>query len=99
MTTGWLVGVLIETAERPSPQRRFFVVAQSDQGRAEWAAVDCAMPEGPVASSPSGGIEPVEAIRPVSAAALRSIGLASGGVRALGPRLPRRWLGQASLAG
>lgn len=98
MTTGWLVGVLIETAEPPSPQRRFFIVAQSDQGRAEWAAVDCAMAEGSVAASPSGGLEPVEAIRPIAATALRSIGLSAGAVRALGPRLPRRWMGQAATA-
>ncbi len=97
MTTGWVVGVLIETAELPSPQRRFFIVAHADQGRAEWAAVDCAMLEGPVAASPSGGLEPVQAIRVVSAAGLKSIGLLSGGARALGPRLPRRWMGQATV--
>ena len=97
MTTGWLVGVLIETAEPPSPQRRYFIVAQSDQGRAEWAAVDCAQLEGPVAASPSGGLEPVEAIRTVTAAGLKSIGLLPGGARALGPRLPRRWTGSATV--
>ena len=94
VTTGWLIGVLIETPELPSPQRRYFLVAQSDQGRAEWAAVDAAMAEGPVASSPSRGLEPVEAIRPIAAAGLKSIGLSAGAVRALGPRLPRRWMGQ-----
>jgi len=99
VTTGWLVGVLIETAELPCPQRRFFIVAHSDQGRAEWAAIDCAMIDGPVASSPSGGLEPVEAIRTISAASLKSIGLSAGTARALGPRLSRRWMGQTSVGG
>ena len=92
MTTGWLVGVLIEVAGTPLPQRRFFVVAQADRARAEWSAIDCAMQEGPISPSPSGGLEPVEAMRSIPAFALRSAGVAAGTIRALGPRCPRRWL-------
>lgn len=91
--SGWVVGVLIETDEAPSPQRRYFLVAQADRARAEWSAVDCAMLEGPIASSPARGLEPVEALKAVSAPALKSAGLSPGAAKALGPRWPRRWLG------
>jgi hypothetical protein len=86
------VSVLIEVEQDSSPQRRFFVVAQADRARAEWSAIDCAMIEGSIAASPANGLEPVEAIRAVSAAAMRSAGLTPGATRALGPRLPRKWL-------
>jgi hypothetical protein len=87
---GWLVAVLVEV--EGAPERRYFAVAQPDQQRAEWAAVDQAILDGPVTTSPVGGHEPVEAIRALTASALKSAGLAPGAVRPLGPRLPRRWL-------
>jgi hypothetical protein len=90
---GWLVAVLVEI--EGVIERRFFAVAQPDQGKAEWSAVDCAILEGPVATSPANGHEPVEAIRALTASAVRAAGLAPGTVKPLGPRLPRRWLSLA----
>ena len=55
-------------------------------------AVDWAGRVGRVASSPASGQEPVEAIRPLTAAKMKSLGLAQGEVRELGWRHPRRWL-------
>ena len=88
--------MLIEVEDEPSPQRRFFVVAQADRARAEWSAIDCAMLEGPVAASPAGGLEPVEAIQPLAASVLRSAGVAPGAAKALGARWPRRWITAAA---
>jgi hypothetical protein len=50
------------------------------------------MQAGPVASSPSAGREPVEALREVVAYKMRELGLKSGEARALGDKFPRRWL-------
>ena len=50
------------------------------------------MQAGPVASSPSGGREPVEALREVVAYRMRELGLKPGEARALGDKFPRRWL-------
>jgi hypothetical protein len=45
-----------------------------------------------VASSPVGGQEPVQAIRALTPAKMKTLGLAPGEVRELGWRHPRRWL-------
>jgi hypothetical protein len=92
MAGGWLVGVLVEIAGEPRPLRHYFAVGHEDQARSEWTAVDCATRAGRVASSPVAGQEPVEAIRPLTPARMKILGLADGEVRELGWRHPRRWL-------
>ncbi len=89
--TGWLVGVLI-SIDQAEPVRHYYAVAQDDRARAEWAAADLALTEGAVAASPHGGVEPVEAMCELSAAALRSLVLRPGQIKALGWKWPRRWV-------
>jgi hypothetical protein len=89
---GWLIGVLVEAPGEPKPLLHYFAVGHEDQGKSEWTAVDRASEAGRIASSPIGGQEPVKAIRPLSLAKMRSLGLAPGEVRALGWKHPRRWL-------
>ncbi|WP_158915550.1 hypothetical protein [Caulobacter sp. S45] len=91
MAGGWLVGVLVEI-DHAVPLRHFYAVAQDDQARAEWAAADRALGAGVIASSPHGGVEPVEGMCRLSPAAIKSMGLAAGQVKALGWKWPRRWL-------
>ena len=88
-----MIAVMVEPADGGGAVRHFYAVAKPDQGRAEWAAVDCATAFGLVATSPIGGLEPVAAVAPLTPALVKQIGLADGQVRALGPRWPRRWLG------
>lgn len=90
--SGWLVAVMIETAEAPAPVRHYFAVGHAEQAKAEWAAVDAALRTGAVATSPVGGLEPVEAVNPIPAPRMKSLGLAAGEIRALGWKHPRRWL-------
>jgi hypothetical protein len=87
-----MIGVMVEPERGAAPVRQFFAVGRVDRNRAEWAAVDLALASGAVATSPSGGAEPVEAVAPLSAAVCKAMGLVEGQVRALGPRWPRRWL-------
>lgn len=89
---GWLIGVLVTAEDDPSPARLHFAVGKPDQQRAEWAAVDAALGRGVVATSPVAGEEPVLAVAPIQPGLARIMGLASGEVRPLGRRLPRRWL-------
>ena len=88
-----MIAVMVELPDGGAAVRHFYAVAKPDQGRAEWAAVDCATAVGLVATSPVGGVEPVAAVAALSPALVKQIGLADGQVRALGPRWPRRWLG------
>ncbi len=92
MAGGWLIGVLLEVPGEPAPLRHYFAIGHEDQGKSEWTAVDWAGRAGRVASSPAGGQEPVQAIRPLTAGKMKSLGLAQGQVRELGWRHPRRWL-------
>ncbi len=92
MTTGWMIGVMVEAAGERAPVRHFFAVAHQDRAKAEWSAVDQAMLLGAIAASPVGGLEPVQAIAPLSADMMRAQCLAGGQVRALGPKWPRRWI-------
>ena len=92
MADGWLIGVLVQVAGEPAPLRHYYAVGLEDQGKSEWTAVDCAGRAGRIAASPIGGQEPVEAIRPLTAAKMKTLGLAAGEVRELGWRHPRRWL-------
>ena len=92
MATGWMIGVMVELPDAALPVRHFYAVAKPDQARAEWAAVDCATALGRVATSPVGGEEPVKALSPLPAALLKSFGVADGTVKALGRKLPRRWM-------
>ncbi len=92
MAGGWLIGVLLEIPGEPRPLLHYFAVGHEDQGKSEWTAVDWAIRTGRIASSPVGGQEPVEAIRPLTAVKMKTLGLAQGEVRELGWRHPRRWL-------
>ncbi|MGZ3375205.1 MAG: hypothetical protein ACXU8S_01275 [Phenylobacterium sp.] len=92
MAGGWLIAVLLEVPGEPAPLRHYFAIGHEDQGKSEWTAVDWAGRAGRVASSPIGGQEPVQAIRPLTPAKMKSLGLAQGQVRELGWRHPRRWL-------
>jgi hypothetical protein len=89
---GWMIAVMVEAERGAAPVRQYYAVARPDRNRAEWAAVDLALTLGAVATSPSGGNEPVEAVAPLTAGTCTAMGLAAGQVRALGPRWPRRWL-------
>jgi hypothetical protein len=91
MAGGWIVSVLIETGA-DAPERQFFVVAQEDRARAEWAAADVALSIGSVATSPASGVEPVAAIGEATDRVLDRFGLSPGGIKALGSRWPRALL-------
>lgn len=91
-TTGWLVAVMLEIEGERAPLRHYYAVGHADQGRAEWTAVDRALTAGRVATSPIGGLEPVQALKALTALRMKVLGLAAGEVRALGPNHPRRWL-------
>ena len=92
MADGWVIGVLVQPPGEPAPLRHYFAVGHQDQAKCEWTAVDYAGRAGIVASSPLKGQEPVEAIRPLTLAKMKSFGLLPGQVRELGWRHPRRWL-------
>lgn len=89
---GWLIGVMLHPPGEAGPMLHYFAVGFEDQGKCEWTAVDHAAREGAVASSPINGQEPVQALRPLTLAKMRSLGLSPGQVRPLGWRRPRRWL-------
>lgn len=95
MAAGWLIGVLMEALDEPAPARRYFAVARADRAEAEWAAVDAATSVGRVASSPRGGVEPVETEGELPAAFLTANGVRPGAVHDLGVLRPRRWLDAA----
>jgi len=92
MAGGWLIGVLVQVPGEPSPLVHYFAVGHEDQGKCEWTAVDHARTAGRIAESPVRGQEPVEAVRALTTAKMKSLGLAPGEVRELGWRHPRRWL-------
>lgn len=88
----WMVGVMLELPDEAAPVRHFFAVGHEDRNRAEWAAVDQAIVAGAVATSPIGGIEPVEAFAKLSPRVVKRMGLKEGRVQPLGRLWPRRWL-------
>jgi hypothetical protein len=92
MANGWLIGVMVEVAGEPAPQRHFFAVGYADQAKAEWKAVDGALVLGRVAVSPVGGLEPVHTVSELSAKAASGLALKPDEVRSLGWRWPRRWV-------
>jgi len=89
---GWVIGVLLAPPGQPM-QRHYYAIGHGDRARAEWTAVDRAVGAGEVAASPVAGEEPVQALRPLTAARMAVLGLAAGEVRELGWLYPRRWLG------
>ena len=93
MAAGWVIAVLVDVTGEAAATRHFFAVAKPDQARAEWSAADRASGIGNIAPSPDHGMEPVEAIAPLSDATVKSMGLPEGEVRALGRKWPRRWIG------
>ncbi|MCR5878719.1 hypothetical protein [Phenylobacterium sp. J367] len=90
---GWVIGVMVELPGEPKALLHYYAVGHDDQGKAEWTAVDWALREGRVSSSPVGGQEPVEALRRIPAPKMTTLGLKPGEVKPLGWRFPRRWLG------
>ena len=88
----WMVGVMVELPDEPAPVRHFFAVGHEDRNRAEWAAIDQAIVVGSVATSPIGGVEPVEAFAQLSPRVVKRMGLMDGRVQPLGRLWPRRWL-------
>jgi len=92
MADGWLIGVMVQVPGEPAPLVHYFAVGHQDQGKCEWTAVDLAREAGRIAESPVAGQEPVQALRALTLAKMRMLGLAPGQVRALGWKHPRRWL-------
>ena len=92
MTTGWLIGVMVEVAGEPAPVRHFFAAGYDDRAKAEWTAIDRAQLIGRVATSPVKGLEPVHMITELAAPTIRDLALRPGEVRALGDKWPRRWI-------
>lgn len=90
--SGWVIGVMVETADEPAPVRWHFAIGFEDRAKSEWTAIDSAAGLGDVAFSPVGGLEPVQALAPLTAAKMKLLGLAPGEVRSLGRSLPRKWL-------
>jgi hypothetical protein len=88
---GWVIGVMLRARGEPM-QRHYYAVGWPDRAKAEWTAVDWAVRAGEVATSPLDGLEPVEALRPLTRPRMAMLGLAPGEVRELGWRYPRRWL-------
>ena len=88
----WLVGIMLELPDEAAPVRHFYAVGHEDRSRAEWAAIDAAIGLGAVATSPFGGVEPVEAFARLSPRVVKRMGLVEGRVRPLGRLWPRRWL-------
>lgn len=91
ITGGWLIAVMTEGSGKKLVQR-YFAVGHPDQGKAEWTCVDRATQDGPLASSPSDGREPVQAVNPISLFAMKTYGLTAGEVKLLGEKPPRRWM-------
>lgn len=92
MTSGWLIGVMVEVEGERAALRHYYAVGMADRARAEWTAVDRALTQGRVATSPVAGLEPVQAVNEIPPARMKSLGLAAGEVRELGWKHPRRWL-------
>ena len=90
--SGWLIGVMVEVAGEPSPVRFYFAVGFEDRAKAEWTAIDGAAGLGNVAYSPVNGLEPVQALSPLTPAKMKRLGLKPDEVRPLGRVLPRKWL-------
>lgn len=88
----WMVGVMVELEDEPGPVRHFYAVGHEDRSRAEWAAIDQALAIGAVATSPVGGVEPVEAFAKLTPRVIKRMALAPGRVQPLGRVWPRRWL-------
>jgi hypothetical protein len=95
VAAGWLIGVMVELAGEPLALRHFYAIGQEDRAKAEWKAIDAAMLIGGIATSPVGGLEPVQTLGELTAHQMKSLGLALGQVRPLGQRWPRRWLPHA----
>ena len=91
MTTGWLIGVMVELPGEPVALRHFFAVGHGDQAKAEWTAIDGALLIGRVAASPVRGLEPVHMISELSPRTIKQLGLKPSEVRSLGWRWPRKW--------
>jgi hypothetical protein len=90
--SGWLIGVLVQVPGEPAPLRHYFAVGHEDQAKCEWTAVDAAREAGRIAESAIRGQEPVAALRALTPARMKLLGLAPGQVRALGWKQPRRWM-------
>lgn len=88
-----MIGVMVEADGAAGHVRHYYAVGHDEQAKAEWTAVDLALQLGGVATSPIGGVEPVQAIRRIPPQRMSALGLAAGQTVALGWKHPRRWLG------
>jgi hypothetical protein len=92
MTSGWMIGVMLETPDEVAPVRHFFAVRDADRARAEWRAIDRARAFGHLAASPVGGLEPVHLVSELSPKVVQAQALRPDEVRPLGWKWPRRWI-------
>ena len=83
---------MVEVVGEPAPLRHYFAVGEDERAKAEWTAVDHALGLGSVCASPVGHLEPVEALKHLTPARMKTLGLSIGQVRPLGSNLPRKWL-------
>ena len=90
--TGWVIGVMVEVADEPAPLRHYYAIGHEDRAKAEWTALDAALEVGRIATSPVRGMEPVQMLAQLTPARMKLLGLLPREVRALGRKLPRRWL-------
>ena len=90
--TGWVIGVMVEVTGEPEPLRHYWAIGHADRAKAEWTALDAALEHGHVATSPFRGLEPVQMLAQLTPARMKALGLKDHEVRALGRKLPRRWL-------
>ncbi len=90
--TGWVIGVMVELADEPDPVRHHYAVGHEDRAKAEWTALDAALELGHIATSPVRGMEPVQMLAQLTPSRMKLLGLLPREVRALGRKLPRRWL-------
>lgn len=95
--TGWVIGVMVELADEPAAVRHHYAIGYEDRAKAEWTAVDAAASLGHVATSPVRGMEPVQMLAQITPDRMKVLGLSPREVRALGRKLPRRWLSDEAL--
>jgi hypothetical protein len=95
--TGWVIGVMVELADEPGAVRHHYAIGHEDRAKAEWTALDAATSLGHIATSPVRGMEPVQMLAQITPERMKLLGLLPKEVRALGRKLPRRWLSDDAL--
>jgi hypothetical protein len=83
---------MVALPEEAEPLRHYYAVGHEDRAKAEWTAIDAASSLGDIASSPVKGLEPVQMLAELTPLRMKALGLQPKEIRALGRKLPRRWL-------